>query len=148
MKRAPAINPNLVHRFYRDHTASELELIQRMLGFVPDHTPGAAKALYEKFKGNKATVLERFGPDGKIVSFGFFEINEALDGSRDFCLLGAVCASEESFLDADFKKFEEFARQLKCQSLSVATSRIGLVGALVERHGWFVGEIVLRKELR
>lgn len=144
----PKVNPALLHRFHRDHTASELEMVHRLLGFVPDSDPGAHKALWEKFQRDQATVFERRDEAGQIVSICFFEIRDVCGHGSDFCILATHnSVAAKSFREADLREIEKHARQLGCVSMSFATMRPGLALSAIEQ-GWFLSEFVCRKDLR
>jgi hypothetical protein len=127
------INRRLIHCRHRDLTADELSRVRSGLAHVPGGSDEKLAALWEKFQANHANLFICRDAVGEIAFFVFFEVLTHIKTSaREF-----FCGAAYSFVNArditetTFPQLESFAGMLRCQSVTVRTSRPGLVAKLV-----------------
>lgn len=87
--------------------------------------------------------------DGEYYGFTVFEIDERENGKELVSLYSIQERGEKTlnFTDAIIPKLEEIAKEYGCKTIRLNTMRTGLVKKLLEKHEWFVGEIIVRKEV-
>lgn len=139
----------------RDLTDIEKELTTAALGDIPwDDYCGSLEHLWERYHAGEVGCLVLLGEDGKEHrASSFYELLELVSGELCFESLCTVATGPTDRRIEDIKSLEELARSIdlsgkKVTSMAMRTPRHGLAKQLVEKHGWYVSEITLRKILK
>lgn len=146
----PPLSPGWLETAFRDLSPAERALVRRALGNLPlDDSAGSAAELIAATGNGAVRCYALRDAAGRLQAVSLFELQRFADGTLNFHSWAtvAVAPAPRPLAESDLPVMEDVARKCGCQSISMVTVRPGLVKRLLQRPGWFVAQIVMRKEL-
>lgn len=145
--KAHTINPALIPALFEELSMEQRAHVRRCLGHVPGVYDGDDCVLWTKFQNRELSLLTMQDDAGQIVAGVFFGVETVADGTSDCCICsGFSFVPQQDISVTSFPQIEAIAKAAGCQSVSLRTTRPGLVAKLIEQ-GWFASEIIVRKPL-
>lgn len=113
---------------------------------IPQDSPTEGMHIVERgIDSGEMKLLDVF-EDGRIVGITIYSIEENENG-REFLSIASYGESGSDLSRSIIPKLEDYAREFGCKTIRLHTMRTGLVKKLTDHLGWYVSEIVMRKDL-
>lgn len=138
-----------VRKYLNELSLEHLENIRSAVGYIPgDHGQETSTELLERVRAGSVCMF-LLHHDQKPVAACFFEVQTFRNGARNLhvCSFVALPGCPANIASGGFQALETVARQFKASSLSLETSRPGMLEA-ASRSGWEATSVVCRKLLK